>query len=56
MNTLSSKDFRMLSLKLPTFQAITNDISVSFDKDAVNTLESSPHVQSVEADGEVKTQ
>lgn len=30
--------------------------SVSFDKDAVTTLESSPHVESVEKDGEVRTQ
>jgi len=30
--------------------------AVSFDKDAVSTLESSPHVESVEADSEMKTQ
>lgn len=30
--------------------------SVSFDNDAVTTLEKAPHVESVQLDGEVKTQ
>jgi hypothetical protein len=30
--------------------------SVTFDKDAVNTLESNEHVAAVELDGEVRTQ
>lgn len=39
----------------PTFADISSN-RVSFDDDAVTTLEKAPHVKSVEVDGEVKTQ
>ncbi|KAJ5775413.1 uncharacterized protein N7511_000424 [Penicillium nucicola] len=36
--------------------SLIKGFAVSFDDDAVNTLESHPHVENVEADSEVKTQ
>jgi hypothetical protein len=57
MSTPSSRVSRKsAALDMHYSEADPEPASVSFDNDAVNTLESNEHVKSVEVDGEVKTQ